>query len=258
MLRSLWSRPDAGHVVAVVAHPDDETIGFGGQLESIRDFTLIHVTDGAPRSRPDWRNYAEIRRAEVLAAVKIAGVPENRCLTVNLPDQEASAHLVELTCDLSRLFSQIRPDLVFTHAYEGGHPDHDATAFAVHHALQFRVEDLPAVIEFASYHRSPSTGSIEVGCFLREPAREPLEVVLNKREMNTKRRMLACFTSQSEALAQFRDDIECFRYAPNYDFTELPHPGLPYYESFNWGTTAAEWRRRAKHAQRLMHAVKVA
>jgi hypothetical protein len=85
-----------------------------------------------------------------------------------------------------------------------------------------------------------------------------LRVFLNERQMETKRRMLACFASQSEALSVFRDDLECFRRAPVYDFMRLPHPGPPYYESFNWGTTAVEWRRLAKHAQRQLHPVKVA
>ena len=30
------------------------------------------------------------------------------------------------------VLDDVRPDVVLTHAYEGGHSDHDATAFAVH------------------------------------------------------------------------------------------------------------------------------
>src|SRR6185437_9724842 len=41
---------------------------------------------------------------------------------------------------------------VFTHAYEGGHPDHDAVAFAVHAAC--RLSDIPpAIVEMPYYHR---------------------------------------------------------------------------------------------------------
>jgi len=90
-------------VAIVAAHPDDETIGAGAQLAEMREVTLIHVTDGAPRSRPDWREYARTRRAELLSALAIAAIPPERCLEIGLPDQQASMRLVELTCHLSRL-----------------------------------------------------------------------------------------------------------------------------------------------------------
>ena len=252
--RSSWG---SRRVVVVVAHPDDETIGMGGRLESIPDVTLIHVTDGAPRTRSDWRSYAHTRRSELLAAARIAGIAKERCLELCLPDQEASMHLVELTCHLSRLFAQLEPDLIFTHPYEGGHPDHDATAFAVHHAVQLGPERAPHLIEFASYHRSPSSESIEVGCFLPGRSVQPLRVFLNEHEIEVKRRMMSCFATQSEALAPFRDDLECFRPAPRYDFTHPAHRGALYYDSFKWGATGAEWRRLARHAEKCLGPVGV-
>src|SRR6266404_4759295 len=181
--KPIWAGKDGGRVVAVVAHPDDETIGFGGQLESIRDITLIHVTDGAPRSRRDWRSYARTRRSELLAAAAIARIPAARCLEVGLADQEASRHMVELTCHLARVFSELAPDLIFTHPYEGGHPDHDATAFAVQHAIHVKPLRAPMLIEFASYHRNPSSDSIEVGCFLPERDLAPLRIFLSRHEI---------------------------------------------------------------------------
>src|SRR5579883_3048144 len=103
-------------IIVVAAHPDDETIGLGGQLSSMRDVTLVHVTDGAPRSRPDWKSYAQARRAELLAAANIAGVPEQRCIGIGIPHQEASTHLVEPTCALSPFLSELRPEILFTHS----------------------------------------------------------------------------------------------------------------------------------------------
>src|SRR5262249_14674740 len=121
-------------IAVVAAHPDDETIGLGGQLASMQDVFLLHVTDGAPRWPGRWKVYKEARRAELLAAGAIAGIEGDRCLEIGIPDQEAARHLVELSCHLSRLFAELRPSVVFTHPYEGGHPDHDACAFAVHHS----------------------------------------------------------------------------------------------------------------------------
>jgi LmbE family N-acetylglucosaminyl deacetylase len=149
-------------IAVVAAHPDDEAIGLGGQLASMQDVFLIHVTDGAPRKRPDWKEYAATRRRELLAAAKIAGIPAERCLEAGFADQQAAHHLPEATEALASILTRIAPKIVFTHPYEGGHPDHDATAFAVHHAVTSA-----EIREFTSYHRHLNTGDVETGCFLQ-------------------------------------------------------------------------------------------
>ena len=233
--------------VVVAAHPDDETIGLGGQLVSFHDVFLIHVTDGAPRSRPDWKNYAQTRRAELLAAAAIAGIPEERCIEIGIEDQDASRHLVELSCELSRLFEQLAPEIIFTHAYEGGHPDHDATAFAVHHATHSA-----ELWEFSSYHRSPLSAEMESGCFLGSPGIAVSYLELNEEQRLRKQRMLDCFVSQRETLQWFRVEEECIRRAPEYDFTQPAHIGRLFYDSYDWGVNSAEWLRLARRADRMI------
>jgi hypothetical protein len=49
----------------------------------------------------------------------------------------------------------IKPDIVFTHPYEGGHPDHDFTAFAVHAACRLTKSTKSVIAEFASYNAGP-------------------------------------------------------------------------------------------------------
>ncbi|RAI45095.1 hypothetical protein CH341_05945, partial [Rhodoplanes roseus] len=39
---------DAGRVGVIVAHPDDETLGCGGQLARLYGVQVAIVTDGAP------------------------------------------------------------------------------------------------------------------------------------------------------------------------------------------------------------------
>ena len=48
-------------------------------------------------------------------------------------------------------------DLVLTHAYEGGHPDHDAVAFAVSGGGAARGSDAAdtTVVEMPFYHAGP-------------------------------------------------------------------------------------------------------
>jgi LmbE family N-acetylglucosaminyl deacetylase len=238
--------------VVIAAHPDDETIGAAGLMPSMRKPVVVHVTDGAPRHTAERAEYAELRRAELLAALETAGIEESQTRTLDFVDQEASLDMAAVTRRIAKLLAELRPGAVLTHPYEGGHPDHDATAFAVHSACA--MQPLPVdVYEFTSYHTMPSAGSpsIETGRFL--PGQDEGEaVVLDETARRTKSAMMRCFASQEEMLRQFAIDVERFRRAPVYDFTQPPHAGKLFYENFDWGMTGERWRALAQEAKRAL------
>jgi len=244
--------PFAGlHVAMVVAHPDDEVLGAGGQFSSMRRLSLIHLTDGAPSKRaarwhghPTRRAYSETRLRELGQALQSVGLAPDR-FTLLLPDQQASFHLRQSTHRLAELLDRLRPDIVLTHPYEGGHPDHDAAAFAIAAALRLTRHTIPAW-EFASYHAS--NGAMVTGAFLPQPATPVLSPRLSATQLAEKRRMLACFQSQQAIISTFNPDCERFRRAPAYDFTQPPHPGKLLYESRRRAWTGKHWRRRANAA----------
>ena len=233
-----------GRVLLVCAHPDDETIGASSLLTSGTNCFVLHVTNGSPANEYDANRlglnrvaYAEIRRRELIAAMAIAGIPEQHLLSLGIPDQEVIFRIHEVTASLRSMAAEIAPDRVYTHPYEGGHPDHDAVALAVSLALPYKER-----WEFTSYHAGPD--GMETGLFLQPSGGSELAVhTLTQNQRQLKRAMIDCFESQRETLRTFRIDEERFRRAPDYDFSQPPHPGKLFYENFAWGVrSGAEWR----------------
>ena len=141
----------AGGLLAIFAHPDDETFGVGGTMAFYRDrgipVTMICATrgevgeispgtDATPETLGQFREQ-ELRDACAILGVAdvrfldfrdsgMAGTPENddpRCLHRAEPES-----VVE---PLVRAIREIRPDVIATWDSSGGygHPDH----IAVHH-----------------------------------------------------------------------------------------------------------------------------
>lgn len=250
-------------VLLIVAHPDDECIGAGALLAGIPDAVIVHVTDGAPRDNAAARKrgfanrdaYAEARREEVVNALALIGIPESRVRCLGFVDGEATLRLVELCHDVIDLILELEPEVVLTHPYEGGHTDHDATAFAVHMATGIlRREGVagPVVLEHTSYHNR--NGRRVRAKFL--PRRNVPEQVLGLTPdaQLLKLRMFEAFLSQRDCLREFPVEVERFRVAPRYDFTSPPHEGTLDYERFCTTICGDEWRARASRALDLLRA----
>jgi LmbE family N-acetylglucosaminyl deacetylase len=208
------------------------------------------MTDAISAGYNSRKDYAAARRQELCEALSLASLPLSRCFEAGIPDQEASENLRLLTRRFIFIFRSIKPGLVLTPSYEGGHPDHDATAFAVHAAcLLLRRKKLkaPIMIEYALYHSGPN--GIRVSNFLPAENGEIKEtLILNKEQESLKIRMIGCFHTQRKVLAAFPTSVECFRPAPAYDFSSPPHSGRLYYENFDWGMDGKRWRQLASGA----------
>ena len=214
---------------------------------------MVHVTDGSPKNPADAlaagfssaTDYAQARRREVKEALALAGIPETHLHELRIRDQEASLKLVALTEALARLLEELKPDLVITHPYEGGHPDHDAAAFGVH-AASALIADPPEIIEMTSYHLR--NGSMATSEFLPCEESEIVTLSLQFPEVRWKRRMFDCFATQRRVLDSFPIFVERFRQAPHYDFTRPPHEGRLFYEQFDFGMSGPRFRELACEA----------
>ena len=237
----------AARLLLVAAHPDDETAGLGAQLHRCDDLILLHLTDGAPRNLADARrhgfqdapSYAAARARELQAALAVGSVSAAR-YSLGLPDQGLASALSELCRRMAAFVRWLRPDALITHAYDGGHPDHDSAALACQVAASALPADgRPERLEFAGYHAA--AGAPSWGRFVTEDA-SAVTIRLTEEEQRRKGAMLACFTTQASVLAAAPRIEERLRPAPEHDFRKPPHPGPLWYERMEWGVTAAEWR----------------
>ena len=207
------------------------------------------VTPPATACRVD--GYRALRRRERDAAVALCGIAPAQAIELGCPDQQAARLLPQLAMRMADLLVLHRPEAVLTHAYEGGHPDHDATAFAVHAAaalLRTRGEAAPALVEMTSYHLGPD--GLASGVFLPDAQADAalVTVPLDGPDRRRKQALLACHASQRDTLALLRVDVERFRPAPRYDFTRPPHAGPLLYEAHAWGLDGARFRALAADA----------
>lgn len=131
--------PSARRVLALAAHPDDESSGCAGLLAHLAasgaQVTLVFATDGE-RTWGTTLEPAEVgrrRRAEAGESARLLGLTAPRFL--GLPDGELPAHLPALTAQVAELLHETAPQLVLTPWFLDGHRDHQAVSSAVSQAL---------------------------------------------------------------------------------------------------------------------------
>ena len=121
-----------GGVLAVFAHPDDESLLAGGALAACaaagHRVAIVSMTRGerGPGSRP---GLGEVREAELQAAARALGATVAECL--DFPDGElAGVDANEAAQALARLLERERPSVVISFSEEGlyWHPDHLAVS----------------------------------------------------------------------------------------------------------------------------------
>jgi LmbE family N-acetylglucosaminyl deacetylase len=239
----------------LIAHPDDETISASVAMMRMRDPVVVFVTDGAPRDRHLWspdatgsrEEYSRMRMQEAASALAIAGIPSERIFCLGAIDQEAIEEVPVLVDRFVSLLQKIQPGVIITHAYEGGHPDHDAAALIARiTAGSESLEKQPEILEMSSYHLR--NGNCVTGEFLPDTGEEVLTLWPLPEERERKQRMAATHHSQRFVLEGFRMEPELLRPAPAYDFTQPPHVGKLWYECLDWPMSGERWRQLATSA----------
>ena len=231
----LFQRP-----LVLVAHQDDEAIGCGILLQRAEQPVVVFATDGAPADPYFWGKYgsperlAGVRQAEAAQAMAEIGVDHFEILDIN--DQRLFEHLSNALDRVIAIAVEHDCCSFVTHAYEGGHPDHDACSYLAFRAgahLKLPVWEMPL------YHRAH--GAPERQRFISGDA----DVVLtpSQAEYDRKRRMAAAYVSQGEVIRAFPERKEIFRRQPRYEYSQPPHAGTLNYEAWQWPMTGHDVSR---------------
>lgn len=241
-------------VAIVVAHPDDEVLGCGALLAQLPRAHVVHVTDGAPRSGGDATrlgfacsaDYAAARRREAEAALALAGIPVAQLTSLGIADQEVSLDLAGVARSLVPILADT--DLVLTHAYEGGHSDHDGVAFAAHAAHRLCASgSAPDLFEMPFYYGEEDRWVRQR--FLPKPgAGLDIGKDLGPAERELKAQMIDAYRTQADTLRSFPVERESIRRAPRYDFAKRPHDGPLLYERHGWNLNWSQWQSRVTAA----------
>ncbi len=181
-------------ILAVLAHPDDETFGMGGTLALYArqgvEVHLVCATKGEVGEVPEgmmgsFSSVSELREHELAEAAQILGIKEVHYLGYRdsgMPGSEdnhhpqalAAAPLNEVAGKVVHYIRLLKPQIVLTFDPIGGyrHPDHIAIQRATERAFyasgdptQFVDDLLPYQPEKLFYHTMPK-GVLRMGIFL--------------------------------------------------------------------------------------------
>jgi len=240
-------------LLAFVAHPDDETLGCGFLLQRAPSALVVYAVDGAPagygfeRKFGTLKNYSELRFKEAgraLSCVPNCSLQRLQTLAGDYyPDRHLFQSLEPAAISLVSIAKKFSPDAIVSHAFEGGHIDHDACSFLAKHAAN----TLPVKhFEFPLYWQKEN--GQDVFQTFRNPQEN--EIVLNpsETEIQTKNVMLAQYETQRETVAVFASKQERFRLAPLYDYA---HPSWSSAYSGTWRSRIDIWRIRRRFLEFL-------
>ena len=203
-------------VLVLAAHPDDETIACSALLQRAATSMVVFAVDGAPlgygfeRKFASLQKYSETRFLE--AARALSFVPRCSFQRLRRPngsyfvDQHLFEDLQAAFISLLRIAGDFSANVMVSHAYEGGHIDHDACSFlAMQTARALRKKHL----EFPLYWKS-ETG-VDVFQEFRHGRAGEFALWLSRQELAVKQQMRAEYRSQEGIVRVFPPETERFR-----------------------------------------------
>ncbi len=213
-----------------VAHPDDETLAFGGLLQRLATSLVVFATDGTPggfgleRKFGSLEAYRELRFQE--ASCVFSHVRNSSCKWITRPDGTyfSDMHVFEelpaAALSLRAIARSFSPDAIISHAYEGAHIDHDTCSFLAMHVAQSlslkRFEfplywlDQQGKVVLQQFRDIPSGAAPGAS---EDALADVMEWRLSEAEIQRKKQMLAEYLTQQGTVSTFSPGVERMRSA---------------------------------------------
>jgi LmbE family N-acetylglucosaminyl deacetylase len=167
----------ARRLLAVFAHPDDETLGVGGTLAKYADAGVeVHLLTatrgemgwgGDEEAYPGPQAFGQLREQELRAAVNVLGLAGVTFLDY-IDGEVDKADAFEVASRIAHHIRRIRPQVVVTFGQDGiyGHPDHIAITQHVTAALTLaaaasHADGLPPHVVDKLYYTAPAKSSMD-------------------------------------------------------------------------------------------------
>lgn len=256
--------PGRRHLV-LLAHHDDE-LPYAGLLarmgENVRIIWLTNSDGLAHESDMTPDAYAQARYQESLDALGHLNIPEAKVqslwhseyelydlMRLMRSDAEVPERFLTMADEVERVARDFEPDVVWTLAYQGGHPEHDLmhlyAARLVRRLNRERSQPVP-------FFELPAYELIVVPLRFRPWRRRPyFAVTLTDREYAAKSKMLDCYPTQQRIIDEFRSIITLYGRLSWLRLRPFSFDDFGRREAFGLGEAARDYTQSTHISSRL-------
>lgn len=231
--------PNTKHenVVFYIAHQDDDVFISSKISEHLRSNDNVFVVYTCLSFQRGER-YEKKRVNEATSAMNALNVPESNIVYLGYPDMESHKHMNNLISATDSLFHELKPDVVYTSAYEGGNIDHDVANYVISQ-LKYKRGFLFEAFEFPEYSGYNTNMKFKYRNFPDEPTTyvkklsdEEYAVVSQHWDFYRSQKFpinfLMAFTIGKRNIFGY----EYYRPLPRYDYSKKPPTGSIAYEKY--------------------------
>ncbi|MGC8927348.1 MAG: PIG-L deacetylase family protein [Myxococcota bacterium] len=248
----------------LIAHQDDE-LNYAGLIQRLGSSTkIVWLTNGDGlyfEMGVSPEEYAEIRKNEAINAARAVGIERENLTFLGFSEVEIYKRLSELNKKsesvkvhrdyfegikkaVKKAILEIVPDVIFTDAWQGGHPEHDLTHFFTLLAIRDLKREQNIQIDFIHLPEYEYTILLAMRFHPLYKGRR-YRIYLTPHELEGKRRLIEAYPSQKRLFSKFEKlftyigyigriiggpksameylSVEEFGPVPEIDYTKKPH-----------------------------------